>query len=284
LLFLPIKIFELFGLPLIVLIHEVYFIGLQLLIVQWILFSIENWYLCTLGKRRDLRFKFTSYLFNCRFLLNLTCIRFMIKNLIFDFGGVVIDIEPYKVGQSFTEMGVKHVDKVHESAVMRGLYLDYEKGLITSAEFRDGLREVSGLKLADEQIDKAWNSMIVRFPGTRFELVRQLKENYNVYLLSNTNEIHYQYFNKCMREHFGANRLEDFFTQCFYSHQMKMRKPDPEIFLKMIETAHIKPGECLYIDDLPENIEAARELGIHGIVHHPGEEINQYFVEGRIRD
>jgi FMN phosphatase YigB (HAD superfamily) len=208
----------------------------------------------------------------------------MIKNLIFDFGGVIIDIEPIRVGHSFREMGVKNIEKVHEAAISRGLYLDLEKGLITPTEFRDGLREVSGLKLTDEQIDSAWNSMIIAFPKSRFELMKQLKDNYNVYLLSNTNEIHYQYFNQYMIKKMGANCLEEFFTKCFYSHQMKMRKPDQEIFIKMLDALKIKPSETLYFDDIADNIIAARELGIHGIVHPPLEEINQYFIDGWLKD
>ena len=208
----------------------------------------------------------------------------MIKNLIFDFGGVIIDIEPIRVGQSFREMGVKNIEKVHELAVSRGLYLDLEKGLITPAEFRDGLREVSGLKLTDEQIDNAWNSMIVNFPKSRFDLLKQLKDNYNVYLLSNTNEIHYNYFNQYAINNLGVKCLDDFFTKCFYSHKMRMRKPDLEIYIKMLESAKINPLESLYIDDIEENIKAGRELGIHGIVHNPNEEVNQYFAEGWLID
>ena len=208
----------------------------------------------------------------------------MIKNLIFDFGGVIIDINPKLVGQSFSEMGVKNIAKVHELAVFKGLYLDLEKGMITPAEFRDGLREVSGIKITDNQIDDAWNSMILAFPKSRFELLKKLKNNYNVYLLSNTNEIHYQYFNQYAKDNLGVKCLDDFFTKCFYSHQMKMRKPDQEIYVKMLETGKIKPSESLYIDDLSENIESAHELGIHGIVHNPKDDINEYFVDGWLRD
>jgi FMN phosphatase YigB (HAD superfamily) len=207
----------------------------------------------------------------------------MIKNLIFDFGGVIIDIDIKRVGQSFHELGIKDLEKVHRLAVSKGLYLDLEKGLITPAEFHEGLREVSGLKLTDDQIDYAWNSMILDLPRSRFELVKQLKENYNVYLLSNTNEIHYQYFNQYVINNLGVDCLDDFFTGCFYSHRMKMHKPDQEIFIEMIERAKIKPSESLYIDDLAENIAVASELGFHGIVHNPDEEIDQYFENGRIK-
>jgi putative hydrolase of the HAD superfamily len=207
----------------------------------------------------------------------------MIKNLIFDFGGVIIDIDPIRVGQSFKEMGVKNIEKVHELAVSKGLYLDLEKGLITPAGFRDGMREVSGLNFTDEQIDHAWNSMIVNFPKSRFDLIKQLKENYNVYLLSNTNEIHYNYFNQYAIDNLGVKCLDDFFTRCFFSHTMKMRKPDQEIYIKMLETGKINPSESLYIDDIEENILAAQELGIHGKVHPPHEEINQYFVDGWVK-
>ena len=208
----------------------------------------------------------------------------MIKNLIFDFGGVIIDINTRRVGQSFIKLGIENLEEVNELAISKGLYLDLEKGLITPAEFRDGLRQVSGLDLTDEQIDDAWNSMIIDLPKHRFELLKQIKNNYNVYLLSNTNEIHYQYFNQYLSKNLGVNSLDDFFTQCFYSHQMKLRKPDHEIFIRMLEDGKINPSESLYIDDLPENVQAARELGIHSITHRPDEEIDQYFFDGRIID
>ena len=207
----------------------------------------------------------------------------MIKNLIFDFGGVIVDINPARVGQSFKELGVKDLEKVNELAFSRGLYLELEQGLITPAQFRDGIREVSGLKLTDEQIDGAWNSMIIDFPKSRFELLKQLKHNYNIYLLSNTNEIHYNYFNKYVSKNLGANKLDDFFSKCFYSHEMKLRKPDPAIYIQMLETGGMQPSESLYIDDLPENIQAAKELGFNGITHNPAQEINQYFINGHIR-
>jgi putative hydrolase of the HAD superfamily len=208
----------------------------------------------------------------------------MIKNLIFDFGGVIIDINTVMVGKSFKELGVKNLEKINELAITKGLYLDLEKGLITPAEFREGLRGVSGLKLTDDQIDEAWNSMIIDFPKSRFDLLKQLRNNYNIYLLSNTNEIHYHYFNQYAIKNLGVKCLDDLFTQCFYSHKMKMRKPDQEIYIKMLAMGNINPSESLYIDDLEENVQSARNLGIHAIVHRPEEEINQYFVDGWIRD
>jgi glucose-1-phosphatase len=208
----------------------------------------------------------------------------MIKNLIFDFGGVIIDVNQSIVAKSFKDLGIKNLEKVNQLAVSKGLYIDLEKGLISAETFRDGIREVSGLPLTDDQIDGAWNSMILNFPKSRFDLLQQLRNNYNVYLLSNTNEIHYLYFNQYAINNLGVKRIDDFFTDCFLSHRMKLRKPDHEIFIKMMEMGGMKPSESLYIDDLSENVQAARELGIHGIMHNPEEEINQYFVNGRIRD
>lgn len=208
----------------------------------------------------------------------------MIKNLIFDFGGVIINLDPIRMGMSFVELGVKHIDKVNESIAASGLYLDLEMGLITPAEFRDGIRKHSGLKLTDSQIDNAWNSMILDIPPSRLALLKELEQNYNIFLLSNTNEIHYHYFNKYLAETYGIHKLDQIFTKCYYSHQLKLRKPDPEIFKKVLSLAGLKADECLFIDDSNDNVQTARELGIHGITHHPGEEINQYFIEGRIRD
>jgi putative hydrolase of the HAD superfamily len=214
----------------------------------------------------------------------LLLVRFMIKNLIFDFGGVIINLDPKRMVMAFAELGVKDIEKVNKSIADAGLYLDLEMGLITPAGFREGMRKCTGLKLTDSQVDNAWNAMILDIPPSRLALLEELKENYNIFLLSNTNEIHYMYFNKYLSETYGIQKLDQIFTKCYYSHQLKLRKPEPEIFLKVLSLAGLKADECLFIDDSKENVKTARDLGIHGITHHPGEEINQYFVEGRIRD
>jgi len=126
--------------------------------------------------------------------------------------------------------------------------------------------------------------MILDILPSRLSLLKELEKNYKLYLLSNTNEIHYHYFNQYLSKAFGIQKLDQIFTKCFYSHQLKLRKPDPEIFLKVLSLADLKADECLFIDDSKDNVKTARNLGIHGITHHPGEEINQYFVEGRVRD
>ncbi len=208
----------------------------------------------------------------------------MIENLIFDFGGVIINLDPLRMVTAFAELGVKNIEKVNKAIADAGLYLNLEMGLITPAEFREGMRKCTGLKLTDSQIDNAWNAMILDIPPSRLALLKELKENYNIYLLSNTNEIHYHYFNDYLLSEFGIPKLDQIFTKCYYSHQLKLRKPEPEIFLKVLSLAGLKADECLFIDDSKDNVKTARELGIHGITHHPGEEVNQYFMGGRIRD
>lgn len=208
----------------------------------------------------------------------------MIKNLIFDFGGVIINLDPTRMVQAFADLGVKDIEKVNKSIADAGLYLNLEMGLITPDEFREGMRECTGLQLTDNQIDDAWNSMILDIPPSRLAVLKELKGKYKVFLLSNTNEIHYHYFNKYVLAEFGIEKLDQIFTKCYYSHQLKMRKPEPDIFLKVLSLEGLNADECLFIDDSKANVKTARNLGIHGIIHHPGEEINQYFTNGRIRD
>ncbi len=208
----------------------------------------------------------------------------MIKNLIFDFGGVIINLDPIRMVMAFAELGVTDIEKVNKSIADSGLYLDFEIGLITPAEFREGMRKHSGLKLTDDQVDNAWNAMILDIPPSRLSLLKELKKNYDIFLLSNTNEIHYHYFNKYLSETYGINKVDQIFKKCFYSHQLKLRKPEPEIFLKTLSLAGLKADECFFIDDSKANIQAACELGIQGVLLHQGEEVNQYFVDGRIRD
>lgn len=140
-------------------------------------------------------------------------------------------------------------------------FLNHEKGLITAAEFREKIRERIGKPVTDAQIDQAWNSFLVTIPTYKLDLLLNLRKNYIVYLLSNTNDIHWEWSCKHAFPYKGF-RVEDYFEHIFLSFEMKMAKPDVAIFQKVLDDTGIDPHETLFIDDSPMNCRAAETLGI----------------------
>ncbi|MFV0545120.1 MAG: HAD family hydrolase [Bacteroides sp.] len=184
-----------------------------------------------------------------------------IKNLLIDFGGVLIDLDRERCIENFEKLGLADIDKMLGDFHHQGLFLQQEKGLISSAEFRTGLREQFGKVPTDRQIDAAWNSFLGSIPSYKLDLLLKLREKYVVYLLSNTNEIHWKWACKHAFP-YRTFQVEDFFEKTYLSYEMKMAKPDPEIFKTVLEDAGIEAGETLFIDDSLENCEAAEKLGI----------------------
>jgi putative hydrolase of the HAD superfamily len=139
----------------------------------------------------------------------------------------------------------------------------YEKGFMTDAEFRDFVRQVYAIKGDDASLDKSWNAMLVDIPLAKLNLLHSLKTKFNVFLLSNTNNIHLQYINEQMLPGItGDSSLDPFFHKTYYSHIMKKRKPDADIFEQVLEENGLLPAETLFLDDNSSNIQGASGLGI----------------------
>ena len=154
-----------------------------------------------------------------------------IKNLIVDFGGVLIDLDRQRCLENFRELGLPDVEHTLDLYHQQDFFQQYEKGLISSADFRNVIREKIGKDVDDARIDAAWNSFLVSIPTYKLDLLLALRKDYVVYLLSNTNEIHWKW--SC--EHafpYKTFRVEDYFEHIFLSYEMKMAKPDEEIFRK----------------------------------------------------
>ena len=147
-----------------------------------------------------------------------------IKNLIFDFGGVLINLDRQRCVENFRKLGLEKVDELLGMYSQQGIFMQHEKGLISSAEFRENIRGLLTKKVTDEQIDAAWNSFLVDIPRFKLDMLLKLREKYVVYLLSNTNEIHWKW--AC--EHafpYRGFRVEDYFEKMYLSYEMKMVKP-----------------------------------------------------------
>lgn len=199
-----------------------------------------------------------------------------IKNLLIDFGGVLIDLDREHCIKNFKKLGFENIEDFLNIYHQQGAFMDHEKGLISPAEFRDEVRRLMGKPASDQEIDAVWNSFLVSIPTYKLELLLKLREKYVVYLLSNTNEIHWNWSCKHVFP-YHAFKVEDYFEKIYLSFEMKMMKPEPEIFKAVIEDAGIDPKETFFIDDSEINCKTANELGISTYTPIAGEDWSHLF-------
>ncbi|MBS3807986.1 MAG: HAD family phosphatase [Bacteroidales bacterium] len=184
-------------------------------------------------------------------------------NIIFDLGGVILNIDPLQTVSEMQKLGLGDFDAVYAHLMHTHILDKLEKGLLTQREFLDEIK--GGRPLSDEQILKAWNALLLDFPQERIRLLERLKggNRYRTFLLSNTNAIHYQIYTRMLQDHYGIEGLEALFDKAYFSHELHMRKPDTEIYEHVIRESGLDPERTLFIDDSKANVEAARAVGIH---------------------
>lgn len=199
-----------------------------------------------------------------------------IKNLLVDFGGVLINLDRKRCIENFRSLGLENVEEQLGLYNQQGFFMQQERGLVTSAEFRNGIRDLTEKPATDWQIDAAWNSFLVDIPTYKLDLLLKLRQKYVVYLLSNTNDIHWKWACKHAFPYRGF-RVEDYFEKIYLSYEMKMMKPDTEIFEAVLQDANIDPKETFFIDDAPANCRTAETLGIKTYTPQPGEDWSHLF-------
>ena len=193
-----------------------------------------------------------------------------IKNVIFDLGGVIINLSTQTTVKQFAALGGISEEEVNQQMMQSREFHDYEKGLVTDAEFRKIVRHKLRVSASDTEIDRCWNAMLLDIPVARIELLETLKTKYRIFLLSNTNEIHLTCFNGIVRELTSRDSLDVFFERAYYSHRMKMRKPDREIYETVLQENELKAGETIFLDDNLSNLAGAESCGIKTFhVQHP---------------
>ena len=201
-----------------------------------------------------------------------------IKNIIFDLGGVIYDIRYENIADKFRSYGITEFEKLYSKASQTDTIDLFEEGKISPAEFRDYLRTLSSVSLSDEQIDEAWNAILIGIPKERLELLGMLRLKYNIFLYSNTNQINYDKFTSELREKYGFDIFEVTFKKAYFSQILHIRKPKAEGFKAILSEQGLNPEETLFIDDSPQHIEAARKVGINAYHLTGGETIEQLFV------
>lgn len=185
-----------------------------------------------------------------------------IEAIIFDFGGVVINIDYDATIQAFKDLGIDNFDELYSQAAQSDLFNSIETGKISPQHFINGLLQLLPSGTSPNAVAKAWNAMILDIPSDRIELLFSLKENYQIYLLSNTNSLH---IDDAIRKwnDVSSETIDKVFNHVYLSHEMGMRKPDLEIFETVCKEQNINPETTLFIDDSIQHIEGAKKAGLN---------------------
>ncbi len=186
-----------------------------------------------------------------------------IQNIIFDLGEVIVDLDFSKTEKAFQKLFPSLKNGIYTYQTQTAIFDELETGKISPDAFRAYLKALVNETVSNEDIDEAWNAMLINIPSRKLNLVQNLRKHYKTYVLSNTNEIHIQYLNQFLLPQHQLKLLNEVFDFVYYSHEMGIRKPNKEAFTYIIDKHKIKPSSCLFIDDKLENIETAKELGMY---------------------
>ena len=188
-----------------------------------------------------------------------------IEHIIFDLGGVILNIDYQAPVRAFKALGAEGVDEFYSKQSQTELFDLLETGKISEAAFFETLSRFCPPGTTHTQLEQAWNSILLDFPLRRLQLLQQVQLHYNTYLLSNTNSIHERAFNKMLLQQTGMPSLAVFFDNVYMSHRVGLRKPDQAIFELVLRENNLSPEKTLFIDDSLQHIDSARTLGIQTI-------------------
>ncbi|MBR4712933.1 MAG: HAD family phosphatase [Paludibacteraceae bacterium] len=189
----------------------------------------------------------------------------MIKNILFDLGGVIVDIDMEQLSRGFRSIGMSKWFMIFRKRSIKKEMSLYMCGKTSTADFVAWLKRHCGKNTTDKEICDTFNSVLVALPDHVLGMIDQLHEQHPTYLLSNINDLHY---NEVLDRWFGGERtnITQHFDKVFFSHEMGLEKPDPEIFKQVIKESGIRPEETVFIDDTQENLDSAKQLGFHTLL------------------
>lgn len=185
----------------------------------------------------------------------------VIKNIVFDLGGVIIDLDRERAVRTFEEIGVKDAGQLIDPYEQKGIFLEVENGTIDADGFCKKLSRHVGRELSLEEVKKGWMGFIVEVPVYKLAYILKLREDFNVYLLSNTNPIIQEYWARTDRFSADGLPISAYFDKMYASYEIGVTKPDPAIFNFMIRDTGLLPQETLFVDDGLRNVETAKQLG-----------------------
>ena len=185
-----------------------------------------------------------------------------IKNIIFDLGGVILNLDYNKTVDEFKKIGLLNFQDLYSQKMQNILFDDFEKGEVSSAEFISSLIDSENLKIKEIDFINAWNAMLLEIPIKKLEFINSLKKDYKVFLLSNTNEIHIYKFEDDLKKNNMLNQFYKCFDKVYYSSRMGKRKPDENCFKQVLGENQLVPQQTLFIDDSIQHIKGAKRIGI----------------------
>ena len=194
-----------------------------------------------------------------------------IKNIIFDLGGVILNLDNKRTEEAFGKLGVKDIRQYFGLGHADSFFKDYEVGKITDQQFVDSIRSMTGLSnVPDQAIIDGWNALLLDFPAERIQLLKELGQHYRIFLFSNTNALHLAALRKIYSQTFASGTLDEHFERTYYSHLLGMRKPERESYEYILRENQLEGAETLFVDDAIVNIEGAELAGLKGLYLRPG--------------
>lgn len=186
--------------------------------------------------------------------------------LIFDFGGVFINLNYSATIEAFQQLGIENFDVLYSQAQQSNLFDDYETGKISSQRFINGLLDYLPAKTTPNQVVAAWNAMLLDIEPEKVNLLEELRKKHPVYLLSNTNEIHIDIAFRRWKQTIGQS-IHSYFDKIYLSHEVGLRKPNSEIFELVCRENDLNPAHTLFIDDTEQHINGAKAIGLQTHQH-----------------
>jgi putative hydrolase of the HAD superfamily len=206
-----------------------------------------------------------------------------ITTLIFDFGGVIINLDIDKCILNLKQLGVENAELYLSNFGQKDFFLQFEKGQIGVEEFRNEIRNLVAKPLTDRQIDEAWCSFLCDIPPKKLEIILALKKKFRILLLSNTNPLHIEVSAAGEFAKTGK-KMTHYFDKCYLSYEMKMAKPNADIFQALLVNEQVAAHQCLFLDDGTKNIEQAEKLGFQTYLVDVNEDLSFLLtnVEGEV--
>ena len=200
----------------------------------------------------------------------------MIKTIIFDFGGVLVNLNMQKCINAFARLGYDKIEELIDHYKQKGLFLLFEEGKISTDDFFTELQKIVGSHASIHDLKQAYLSFLDDVPQYKLDLILSLRKKYKVYMLSNICQFIFEHSKKT---YFETNNhiFEDYFNKAYLSFEMGVCKPDKSIFDKMIADANLVPNQCLFLDDGVKNIEMAQILGFHTYLVSKNENFSHLF-------
>lgn len=200
-----------------------------------------------------------------------------IKAIIFDLGQVLIDLTPARCMEAFAQLGANDIEQALNDKDIQQFLLQFENGDVSEQEFYDKMNSLLPQPADNALIAAAWNSFLGELPAYKLDAILELRKQYKVYLLSNTNVLHWEYARHKYFDRYKGLELRDFFDHAYTSYQMRLLKPDKAIYQSVLDDIGLKPQEVFFLDDRADNCRSAREMGINVYEVTPGEDWRHLF-------